>query len=212
MTELTRRDAIKLLAAGASALAAGGGVLQAVENQPELPSLAGICRGRPLIGTAVDSSFPKGYSPAETALLRRQFDVLTPSNAMKWHSIQAAEGQFDFRGADAVAAFAAAESKKLIGHNLVWNRPETTPDWVFRDGAQPASAETVLRRLRSHIQAVVRRYRGRICAWDVVNEPIDDGKGFLRETNWMKSVGQDFIAKAHPVRPRGRSRGQVDHQ
>ncbi len=33
-------------------------------------------------------------------------------------------------------------------------------------------------------------------SWDVVNEAIDDTTNALRDSNWMKTVGDDFVARA----------------
>jgi endo-1,4-beta-xylanase len=51
--------------------------------------------------------------------------------------------------------------------------------------------------MREHIHTVVGRYKGKIHAWDVVNEAIaDNGEEILRETYWTRLIGPDFIAKA----------------
>jgi len=61
-----------------------------------------------------------------------------------------------------------------------------------------ASREELLQRMRDHIHTVVGRYKGRIKAWDVVNEAIADGNGtnVLRNSLWLEIIGPDFIAKA----------------
>src|SRR5262245_13208798 len=61
-----------------------------------------------------------------------------------------------------------------------------------------ASREELLRRMRDHIRTVVGRYKGKIKAWDVVNEAIADGPGtnVLRNSHWSGSIGHDCIAKA----------------
>jgi len=61
-----------------------------------------------------------------------------------------------------------------------------------------ASREELLQRMRDHIHTVVGRYKGKIKAWDVVNEAIADGPGtnMLRNSLWMEIIGPDFIAKA----------------
>jgi endo-1,4-beta-xylanase len=61
-----------------------------------------------------------------------------------------------------------------------------------------ASREELLERMREHIHTVVGRYRGKIKAWDVVNEAIADGDGtnVLRNSLWLQIIGPDFIAKA----------------
>lgn len=55
----------------------------------------------------------------------------------------------------------------------------------------------LLQRLKDHITTVVNHYKGKIYTWDVVNEAIDDDSNkFLRESEWYKICGPDFIAKA----------------
>src|SRR5262249_19798028 len=51
--------------------------------------------------------------------------------------------------------------------------------------------------LRDHIMTVVGRYRGKILAWDVVNEAIDDGTGQPRTSSfWFQHIGADYISMA----------------
>ena len=60
-----------------------------------------------------------------------------------------------------------------------------------------ASREELLQRMRDHIHTVVGRYKGKIQAWDVVNEAIaDGGTNILRNSLWLEIIGPDFIAKA----------------
>jgi endo-1,4-beta-xylanase len=51
--------------------------------------------------------------------------------------------------------------------------------------------------MRDHIHAVVGRYKGKIKAWDLVNEALaDGGTNDLRSSLWLEIIGPDFIAKA----------------
>jgi endo-1,4-beta-xylanase len=51
--------------------------------------------------------------------------------------------------------------------------------------------------MREHIHTVVGRYKGKIKAWDVVNEAIaDGGEEVLRNSLWRQIIGPDYIAKA----------------
>src|SRR4029078_6357328 len=60
-----------------------------------------------------------------------------------------------------------------------------------------ASREELLQRMHDHIATVVGRYKGKIKAWDVVNEAIaDGGEDILRNSLWKQIIGPDFIAKA----------------
>lgn len=60
------------------------------------------------------------------------------------------------------------------------------------------SRDELLQRMRDHIHTVVGRYKGKVKAWDVVNEAIADGNGtnVLRNSLWLEIIGPDFIAKA----------------
>lgn len=147
-----------------------------------------------LIGAAVA---PRNYADPDSAdarLLKSQFKVLTAENAMKWSSLQPAPGRYDFREADRLVDFARANDLYVIGHTLVWH--EQTPKWVFEGPAGRAlTRDELLSRMREHIEAVVGRYRGRVQAWDVVNEAIDD-RGALRDSPWRRIIGDDFVEKA----------------
>jgi len=57
--------------------------------------------------------------------------------------------------------------------------------------------EVLLQRLKEHITTVVNRYKGKIYAWDVVNEAVaDDSTKFLRNSDWYRICGDEFIVKA----------------
>jgi len=146
------------------------------------------------VGVAVSTRALK--NPAETALILQQFNSLTPENDMKMGPIHPEENRWNWAPADAIVDFAQAHKLKVRGHNLCWH--EQTPKWLFKnaDGSQ-VSKEVLLKRLHDHIDAVVKRYKGKIYAWDVVNEAIADNPNeFLRDSDWYKICGEDFIAEA----------------
>jgi len=67
---------------------------------------------------------------------------------------------------------------------------------VFEDAAgQPVSRDTLLGRMREHIQTVVGRYKGRVNGWDVVNEALNED-GTLRDSPWRRIIGDDYIVRA----------------
>jgi endo-1,4-beta-xylanase len=61
-----------------------------------------------------------------------------------------------------------------------------------------ASREELLERMRDHIHTVVGRYKGKVKAWDVVNEALADGgpENVLRNSLWLQIIGPDYVAKA----------------
>src|SRR3954447_15874121 len=149
-----------------------------------------------VVGVALGGRVPDDYTAAERKLILEQFGSVTPENCMKMTEIQPREGEFHFEQADALVAFARQNRLQVVGHTLVWAKDERTPAWVFLDGDKPASRELVLERMRTHIRAVVSRYRGKIASWDVVNEVLDDGEPYLRPSSWLTIVGPEFVARA----------------
>ena len=146
------------------------------------------------IGAALNRSQIMGEDEGALSLAAKQFNSLTAENVMKWERIEPVEGQFDWTAADALVAFAEAHGMEVAGHVLVWH--QQTPDWVFQgaDG-QPASRELLLERMRNHIAAVVGRYKGRVHAWEAVNEALNED-GTLRKTPWLEIIGEDYLQKA----------------
>jgi endo-1,4-beta-xylanase len=145
------------------------------------------------IGVAVSVRTLNG---ADGALILSQFNSLTPENAMKMGPIHPEENRYNWKDADSIVSFAQHHGLKVRGHNLCWH--EQTPDWLFKDSeGKQVSKEVLLNRLKEHITTVVNRYKGKIYAWDVVNEAIaDDSTKFLRNSLWYKICGEDFIVKA----------------
>lgn len=141
------------------------------------------------IGAAVDAdalSTDAGYA----RLLARQFNLLTPENAMKFSVVQPERGRFDFSRADALVAFAEAHQMQVNGHVLVWD--QQLPEWLTQGNF---SREELRAILREHIQTLVARYRGRVASWDVAAEAVD-ANGRLRDTFWSRGVGPDYLALA----------------
>jgi endo-1,4-beta-xylanase len=145
------------------------------------------------IGVAVA---PGNLKTDEANLILEQFNSLTPENAMKMGPIHPEENRYFWNDADSIVAFAQAHGLRVRGHNLCWHNQ--TPRWLFRDSAgNNVSKEILLQRLKDHITTVVNRYKGKIYAWDVVNEAISDkADEYLRPSLWYQICGEDFITKA----------------
>lgn len=145
------------------------------------------------IGVAVA---PQSLKSDEGKLILQQFNSMTPENVMKPEPIHPEENKWNFAPADEIVAFAQANNLKMRGHTLCWHNQ--TPDWFFKDEkGNQVSKEVLLKRLHDHITTVVSRYKGKIYAWDVVNEVISDKKDeFFRHSKWYDICGEDFVAKA----------------
>jgi endo-1,4-beta-xylanase len=158
---------------------------------PSSLTLKEVWADRFAIGAAIPG--PE-LSVAEVVLLKRHFNAITPENCMKPQPIHPEEGRYAFDKADALVAFASANGLMVNAHTLVWH--SQCPDWFFKDGAETASKEKVLARMREHIATVAGRYKGKVKSWDVVNEAIDDAAPYLRNSKWFQACGEDFIVEA----------------
>ncbi len=148
-----------------------------------------------LIGAALNPSQFCESNRAVAALVKQQFNSISPENILKWEKIHPAPGRYDFTLADRYVNFGVENKMFIVGHNLVWH--EQTPPWVFQnEQGQPVSREVLLARMREHIFAVVGRYRGKIGGWDVVNEALNED-GTLRQSPWRKIIGEDYLLQAY---------------
>jgi endo-1,4-beta-xylanase len=157
-------------------------------------SLCGVFAKKYPIGAAVSSYMLK--NPSIDSLLRLHFSSLTPDNEMKPEVTEPQEGIFRWEGADAIVNFAQQNHMKVRGHCLVWH--QQTPNWFFEDHGKQASKKVLYEHMKEHIFAEVGRYKGKVYAWDVVNEAVsDNGKSIYRtESPWYKITGKDYIAQA----------------
>jgi endo-1,4-beta-xylanase len=166
----------------------------AVAPMSETPRLKDAFASSFLIGAALNPAQFTEHDRRGAALVKAQFNTVTPENVLKWERVHPRRGEFDFKPADQYVAFAQRNGMFVVGHTLVWH--QQTPRWVFEDAnGNRVSRDTLLARLRDHIHTVVGRYRGRVKGWDVVNEAVDED-GTLRKTPWLAIIGEDYVAKA----------------
>jgi endo-1,4-beta-xylanase len=148
------------------------------------------------IGVAVNPRMMD--NPEESALILAQFNSMTPENAMKMGPIHPEEKRYNWEPADKIADFAVQHGLKLRGHTLCWHNQ--TPNWFFKDSTgATVTKEVLLARMKQHIFDVVGRYKGKIYAWDVVNEAVPDGDGtaeLYRKSPFYEIIGPEYIEKA----------------
>jgi len=165
-------------------------------------SLRSLAQGRGIqIGAAVAArSLWAETLYAET--LGREFSMITPENAMKFGPLHPGRDSYDFGDADSIVDFARSRGMEVRGHTLVWHNQ--LPGWLM---GKSWERHELIEILREHIMAVVGRYRGRVVAWDVVNEAVADD-GSLRDAIWLRGIGPDYIDMAfrwaHEADPQAR--------
>ena len=126
----------------------------------------------------------------------KQFSSISTANAFKFEAIHPHSDEYNFAEADSLVDFAEKNKMKVRGHTLLWTN--RNPYWLFWDPKGNLVHRTLLtERLREHISTVVGRYKGRVYAWDVVNEAVyDNNKEFLKNNSWYKIMGEEYILKA----------------
>lgn len=139
------------------------------------------------MGCSVNSSIVRGRDSVSLQIVKAQFNSITPENDMKAETLNPRPGVWNFAPADAFVKFGESNNMFIVGHTLVWHNQ--TPDWFFNDeNDNPKSHDAVVEQMRSFIETVAGRYAGKVHAWDVVNEVIDND-GSYRPTTWVKGVG-----------------------
>ena len=146
------------------------------------------------VGAALNSAQFEERDLLTKDIIAANFNTISPENVLKWEVVQPGVDKYNFDPADKYVAFGEKHHMFIVGHCLVWH--SQTPRWVFEDAdGKPLTRDALLARMRDHIHTIVGRYKGRIQGWDVVNEAIADD-GSMRQSNWYKIIGDDFIAKA----------------
>jgi endo-1,4-beta-xylanase len=194
---LMKLRAMIVQACGVAILASGLVVLagdSALAQSSATPTLKDAYRGLFRIGAALNVAEFEGRDPIADPIIAAQFNSISPENALKWQSIHPAPDKYNFDDADRYVAFGEKHKMFILGHCLVWH--SQVPRWVFQDAeGKPLTRDALLERMHDHIRTVVGRYKGRIGGWDVVNEALNDD-GTMRQSQWYKIIGPDFIAKA----------------
>lgn len=140
-----------------------------------------------LLGTAVNDDIVAGRDAKSQALVPLHFNAITAENVMKAEVINPKPGVYDFAAADAFVEFGQRHRMFIVGHTLVWHNQ--TPDWFFaKPDGTPVGREALIERMRAYTEQVAGRYKGRVQAWDVVNEVMGED-GQYRDTKWVTGIG-----------------------
>jgi endo-1,4-beta-xylanase len=141
-----------------------------------------------LIGTALSSAHLSDETYASTAL---EFNYVTPENEMKWERTEPTRGEFSFDAADRILDFAIENGMQVKGHTLVWH--SQLPSWV----SAISDPDDLRAAMLNHITTEVQHFRGKVVAWDVVNEAWDPSDPtVLRDSIFSELLGPSFIDDA----------------
>ncbi len=165
-----------------------------IHEKPSKLTLKEAFKNAFLIGNAVNLDVSSGKDTISQKIIIQQFNAITPENVMKAEVINPERGVYNFKPADDFIEFGKKNNLFIIGHTLIWHNQ--TPAWFFqnKEGKPNTNAEQI-ERMRAHIETVAGRYSGKVNAWDVVNEVLDED-GSYRPTTWVNGVGNgDTLVK-----------------
>lgn len=147
------KSVIPLLAIPLVAAMPSGTKRQAAESVHD----AFVAAGKDFFGVATDQGL-LGTEP-NPSIIQANFGQVTHENSMKWGSLEANQGSYNWGPADAVVDWATENGKVIRGHTLIWH--SQLPSWV--DAI--TDADTLREVIRTHVSTVVSRYAGRIVHW-----------------------------------------------
>ncbi|ADG75375.1 Endo-1,4-beta-xylanase [Cellulomonas flavigena DSM 20109] len=188
ITRHTRRRARAVSAVAAATLAVGMAVPLATSAQAAGSTLqAAAAESNRYYGAAAANFYLTngGISP----ILNREFNMITAENEMKVDAMQPNQGQFNWNSGNTIVNWALQNNKRVRGHALAWHSQQ--PGWM-----QNQSGTTLRNSMLNHITQVAGYYKGKIYAWDVVNEAFADGSSGARRDSNLQRTGNDWIEAA----------------
>jgi endo-1,4-beta-xylanase len=180
-----RRRILLLSAVAASVVAASVAVVGTADAASTLGASAAQS-GR-YFGAAIAAG--KLGDATYKSILTREFNAVTPENEMKWDATEPSQGSFNYTNGDKILNQGIAMGAKIRGHALLWHSQQ--PGW-----AQSLSGTALRNAAINHVTQVATHYRGKIYAWDVVNEAFADGGSGARRDSNLQRTGNDWIEAA----------------
>nr|AAC69373.1 1,4-beta-xylan endohydrolase [Arabidopsis thaliana] len=119
-----------------------------------------------LLGCAMNYRILESDSYREWFVSR--FRLTSFTNEMKWYATEAVRGQENYKIADSMMQLAEENAILVKGHTVLWDDKYWQPNWV-KTITDPEDLKNVtLNRMNS----VMKRYKGRLIGWDVMNENV----------------------------------------
>ncbi|GIF05184.1 endo-1,4-beta-xylanase [Actinoplanes siamensis] len=184
---IPRRGRFLLLASATAGVVVAAGI--AVTGTAEAASTLGASAAQ--TGRYFGAAIAAGRlgDSTYTGILTREFNSVTPENEMKWDATEPSQGRFSYTNGDRILNQGLSNGSKVRGHALLWHQQQ--PGW-----AQSLSGSALRTAAINHVTQVATHYKGKIYAWDVVNEAFaDGGSGGRRDSN-LQRTGNDWIEAA----------------
>jgi endo-1,4-beta-xylanase len=196
---VSRRQAVLALGAGMTLPAYAQVSMMANAPAGEVSSLAKAFAAHFPVGAAVT---PGQVTVFAADFIKKHFNILAAENAMKPGLLaKRAEGRYDFSQADDIVNFGVANGMKVRGHTLCWH--QQMPGWYFTEAGKDVGRDVLLARMDKYITDVMTHFKGRVYAWDVVNEAFVFGEpneaidqNNMRMNAFRRIIGPDYLEYA----------------
>ena len=131
------------------------------------------------------------------AIVQQNFGQVTNEYLAKWDQTEPSRGQFNLGPADELIQWAIQNQKSIRGHTLVWGEESVgaVPQWVLDINDKATLTEVIQTHIKTVMAGPNGSWKGKIRAWDVVNEVIGDD-GNLKDTHFLRVLGEDYIGIA----------------
>lgn len=141
------------------------------------------------VGAAINIKLLRKHQGYRNTIIS-QYNSITAENAMKFGKLHPSEDEFRWKDADELVNFAKSNGMRVHGHTLIWSAKN--PKWV---DAYQGDKKAWKKLLKTHIQTVVKHFKGRVVSWDVVNEAFEDN-GKLKKCVWLDNIGPEYLELA----------------
>nr|XP_043620240.1 endo-1,4-beta-xylanase 5-like isoform X2 [Erigeron canadensis] len=88
-------------------------------------------------------------------------------NELKWYYTEPKQGEENYTDPDAMIKFADEHGIIVRGHTILWDDVKYQQKWVRK-----LSPDKLLEAANKRVDSVVKRYKGRLIGWDVMNENL----------------------------------------
>ncbi len=114
-------------------------------------------------------------------VLKSQYSTLTTDGEMHWDTFRPTPDEYDWDDVDRLVKFASQNGMSVEGHHLIWDEVDSLPKWLKEGNHTRQQLRDIM---RTHINAVAGRYKGKITEWSVVNEPFSRAQGVFGLDDW----------------------------
>lgn len=160
-----------------------------IPQEKQKVSLSDSFKNNFYIGAAISENVILEKDTRSVAILKKDFNTISPENSMKWMFLQPEPNTYFFDVSDKFVEFGEKNHMHIVGHTLIWH--SQLPEFMnkINDSSEMSS------HMKNHINTVVKKYKGRIHTWDVVNEALKED-GTLRESVFFNVMGERYIEQA----------------